>query len=82
LIAYLDTSALVKLFLTEDGGEVVARVWEAADGLVTSAATYPEARSALAAAARDGRIQRRTVPRTVAELDRRFSSIDVVELRA
>lgn len=81
MIAYIDTSALVKLFLAESGSRIVAKVWEGADGLVTSAATYPEARSALAAAARDGRITRRVLPRAVAELDRRFSSIDVIELR-
>jgi len=81
LIAYVDTSALVKLFLAEDGSQIVSRVWEAADGVVTSAATYPEARAALAAAAREGRISRRVLPRAVAELDRRFSSMDVVELR-
>jgi hypothetical protein len=81
VIAYVDTSALVKLFLIEDGSQIVSRVWEAADGLVTSVATYPEARSALAAAARDGRITRRRMPRAVEELDRRFSSMDVVELR-
>lgn len=81
MIAYIDTSALVKLFLVEEGSHVVSRVWEAADGLVTSAATYPEARAALAAAAREGRISRGVVPRAVAELDLRFSSMDVVELR-
>jgi predicted nucleic acid-binding protein len=81
LIAYIDTSALVKLFLVEPGRDLVSKVWEAADGLVTSAATYPEARAALAAAQREGRIERRIMPRAVAELDRRFDSVDVVELR-
>lgn len=81
MIAYVDTSALVKLFLAESGSQIVSHVWEGADGLVTSAATYPEARAALAAAAREGRITRRILPRSVAELDRRFSSIDVIELR-
>ena len=80
MIAYLDTSALVKLFLAEEGRDIVARVWDAADGVVTSVATYPEARAALAAAARQGAIARRSLPRSVAELDRRFSSIDVIEL--
>ncbi|MEX0651104.1 MAG: type II toxin-antitoxin system VapC family toxin [Actinomycetota bacterium] len=81
MIAYVDTSALVKLFLAESGSQIVSHVWEGADGLVTSAATYPEARAALAAAAREGRITRRILPRSVVELDRRFSSIDVIELR-
>ena len=81
MIAYVDTSALLKLFLAESGNQIVSHVWEGADGLVTSAATYPEARAALAAAAREGRITRRLLPLSVAELDRRFSSIDVIELR-
>lgn len=81
MIAYVDTSALVKLFLAEDGSEIVSRVWEAAEGLTTSAATYPEARASLAAAARDRRLTRRALARAVEELDRRFESMDVLELR-
>ncbi|MGH2540409.1 MAG: type II toxin-antitoxin system VapC family toxin [Actinomycetota bacterium] len=81
MIAYVDTSALVKLFLVEEGSELVSRVWEAAEGLATSATTYPEARASLAAAARDRRLDRRALGRAVRELDRRLDSIDVVELR-
>jgi hypothetical protein len=81
LIAYLDASALVKLLVAEDGNELASNVWEAAAGRATSAATYPEVRAALAAAARDRRLTPRAHQRAVWELDRRVESIDVVELR-
>jgi predicted nucleic acid-binding protein len=80
LIAYLDASALVKLFLAEDGNELVSNVWEAAVARVTSAATYPEVRAALVAASRARRLTPRARRRAVGELDDRIESIDVVEL--
>lgn len=81
MIAYLDTSALVKLFLAEPGGDIVAAVWDAAHGRTTSATTYPEARSALAAAVRGRQLTRRQHVRAVEHLDRLIESIDVVEVR-
>ena len=56
MILYLDTSALVKLYVSEEGSESVRGAVEAADTVATSRVAYSEARAALAMAARLGRI--------------------------
>lgn len=54
--AYFDTSAVVKLLVEEPGTELAAAAWRAADEVVASGLLYPEARAALAAARRGGRL--------------------------
>jgi uncharacterized protein len=81
VIAYFDTSALLKPILTgEEGAALVADVWIAADGLVTSRLTYPEARAALAAASRAHRISSRDREHATIQVDRMFEQLEVVEL--
>ncbi|MGZ8630903.1 MAG: type II toxin-antitoxin system VapC family toxin [Actinomycetota bacterium] len=80
MIAYFDTSALVQLFLREPGTETVRDLWDGAADRVTSAATYPEARSAIASAARSGRVGRERAQSAVSELDERFATMSVVVL--
>jgi predicted nucleic acid-binding protein len=48
VILYLDTSSLVKLYVTEDGSAEVRDLVEQADVVSTSVVAFPEARSALA----------------------------------
>jgi uncharacterized protein len=55
-VAYLDSSALVKLVIDEPGSEDVAMLWDGADAVITSRVAHPEVRAALAAAHRDGRL--------------------------
>jgi len=55
-IVYFDSSAFVKLLIDEDGSDIAAQVWDAADTVVSSRLAYPEVRAALAAAARAGRL--------------------------
>lgn len=55
MIAYLDTSAMVKLFLVEDGSELVRELWEGDTPVSTAGISQTELVCALAAAARDGR---------------------------
>jgi uncharacterized protein len=77
---YLDTSALVKLYVEEDGSESVAR-WVAGAGLVaTSRVAYPEARAALARRKREGAITSPGLKRVVGDLDRDMASLVIVEL--
>lgn len=54
--AYFDASALVKLLLDEEGRDHVTRLWLGADAVVTSRIGSVEVRAALAAAARNGRL--------------------------
>ncbi len=60
-VAYFDSSALVKLVLTEDESELAATLWDSCDVAVSSRLAYPEVRAALAAAGRSGRLGRRAL---------------------
>jgi uncharacterized protein len=81
MIAYLDTSAVVKLLLRdEEGAELVGSVRDAADVAVTSRIAYPEARAALAAATRAGRLGAREHARSKRELTRALGSLAIVEI--
>jgi uncharacterized protein len=51
---YLDTSALVKLYVAEDGSTLVRQAVADADRVATSGIAYVEARSALARRRREG----------------------------
>lgn len=52
-LVYFDSSALVKLLLDEPGTPLVAELWDACDGALSSRLAYPEVRAALAAAGRN-----------------------------
>ena len=69
LIVYFDTSALVKLIFDEPGSELAVELWDRAYILVSSQLIYPEARAALAAAARGCRIGESTHVSAVATLE-------------
>lgn len=56
MTAYLDTSALVKLYVNEPGTAEVQRLVDRATRLSTSQLTYVEARAAFARRLREGRV--------------------------
>lgn len=56
MIAYLDTSSLVKLYSTEAGTDVVRALVESCASVTTSTIAYPEARASLARQRREGRL--------------------------
>lgn len=56
MIAYFDSSALVKLVIEEPGSDSSADLWDAADAVLSSRVAYPEVRAALAAAQRNHRL--------------------------
>ncbi len=80
MIAYFDTSAVVKLLIDEPGRELVEECWEAFPALVTSVTAYPEARSAIASAARAGRLRAARSTAAVRELWSLISEMSLVEL--
>ena len=81
MIAYLDTSALVKLFMPdEEGAPTAAELWDASDVALTSRIAYPEGRAALASAHRARRLTARALDRARAALDTTFQRLAVVEL--
>jgi hypothetical protein len=56
VIAYVDTSTLLKLVIDEDGSERAELIWNSADVLASASILVVEARAALAAAERAGRL--------------------------
>lgn len=56
MITYVDTSTLLKLVVLEAGSESAAVIWDSADVLAAAGLVVVEARAALAAASRGGRL--------------------------
>lgn len=79
---YLDTSALVKLYVREAGSDDVRRQSEAAEAVGTSRVAYAEARAALARRQREGGLEPDELRRVVAELDRDWDAFVVIEVDA
>lgn len=74
MILYLDTSALVKLYVEEEGTEVVERAVAEARSVATSVLSSVEANSAFAQLARDGRLTAEAHRVVVASLANELSS--------
>lgn len=80
MILYLDTSALVKLYVEEDGSEDVDTAVRNASRIATSAVSYPEARAAFARLERDEDITSEEHRVAVADLDADWESLGVLDL--
>jgi predicted nucleic acid-binding protein len=80
VILYLDTSALVKLYVAEAGTEAVATAVERAQALVTVRVTYAEARAAFAHHARMKGIAAKDLRRVVRQLDEEWGQYSIVEV--
>jgi predicted nucleic acid-binding protein len=79
---YFETSAIVKLVMIEEGSDRADALWDSSDLLVTSRLSYAEARAALAAARRSGRLTARGLEDAKGALDGRFEECDQVEVSA
>ncbi len=82
---YLDTSALVKLYVVEAGREVTFQAVEDAEGLATSTVAYAEARAAFARKVRIGDLSEAGHRQAISDLDadwRGFVRISVSNLVA
>lgn len=80
MIAYFETSALLKLLLEEEGADQAATLWASVDVAVAGRLVYPEARAALAAAVRAGRISAPGRDTAVGQLQRRWRQLHIVDL--
>jgi predicted nucleic acid-binding protein len=80
MILYLDTSALVKLYVGEDGSEDVDRAVRDASRVATSAVAYPEARATFARLECDEDITSEEHRAAVADLDADWNSLGVLDL--
>jgi hypothetical protein len=82
LIAYVDTSALVKLLISEVGTDIVGDLWGRVDDTYASLIGYAELRSAIAAATRSRRIDGSMLQATQERIDdlwARVAAVDVDE---
>lgn len=80
MILYLDTSALVKLYVAEEDSRDVRQRLKEAERVATSRVAYPEARSALARRRREGALSGAGLTKAVSALDRDLETYVVVEL--
>ncbi len=80
MIAYFDTSALVKLVIDEPGSLEVLGLWRQASTLASTRLIYAEARAALAQASRQGRVTADELRSSVRNFDHLYGRLLLVEL--
>jgi len=80
VIAYFETSALIKLAIEEPGSDAAGATWDGADSVATSRLSYAEARAALASALRAGRLSPAGLSAAKGTLEARFRELDLVEV--
>ncbi len=82
MIAYLDTSSLVKLYVEEEGSALIRQLVERAELVATSVVAYPEARAALARQRREGGLTSAGYDRAKNDFERdwpRYLAVEVSE---
>jgi uncharacterized protein len=80
VITYIDTSTLIKLLIDEVGTAEAGQIWDEPDVLASARVAHVEARAALAAAQRQGRISADVSRLAVQGLDVLWSQVAVVEI--
>jgi len=75
VIAYFDTSALVKLVVDELGTDRAHRLWQESSHVVSTTLLYPEARAALKKARRERRLGNAELRLAVRALERLWSRL-------
>ncbi len=79
MITYVDTSTMLKLVIDEDGSERAGTIWTSADSVASVALIMVEARAALAAARRTGRLSAKQHTDAKAELNTLLADLHIVE---
>jgi uncharacterized protein len=80
MIAYVDTSAVLKRLFDEPGADLVVQVWDSAAAVVSSEVVHPEARAALASARRSGRLDGEQLRATTCKLERLVADIKLIRM--
>ena len=80
MICYLDTSALLKLYVREPGSEMVRKLVDEAAVVATSKVAYPEARAALARGRREGLLREKEYRQVVVALQNDWPRYLAVEV--
>jgi len=71
---YLDTSSAIKLYVSEDGSDLVRELVGSATIVATSVVTYPESRAALARLRREGALTAANARSARRQLDEQWPS--------
>ncbi|MFV0426374.1 MAG: type II toxin-antitoxin system VapC family toxin [Beutenbergiaceae bacterium] len=79
MLAYIDTSTLLKLAINEVGSDQADTIWVSADAVASVSLITVEARAALAAARRGNRITSSQHESTRQELDALIEELHIVE---
>ncbi len=80
MILYLDTSAIVKIYVRERNSSKVQRLVQDARWVSTGRIAYPEARAALARRNREGKLSAAGLRRAASALERDLGRFAVVEM--
>lgn len=80
MIAYVDTSSLLKLLIDEDGSDRAELIWNTADVVASAALIVVEARAALAAATRGRRLTAAQHRASKGELAALVEELTIVEI--
>ncbi|MPZ90480.1 MAG: PIN domain-containing protein [Actinobacteria bacterium] len=80
--AYFETSAFFKLLIDEGGSADALDLWESADRVTACRIMYPEARAALASAARAQRVTATELKWIKSRLETRWRQLEIVEVDA
>ncbi len=78
MILYLDSSALVKLFVVEPGSDLVQRAVATAGSVATHLIAYAEVRATFAKAVRMGRVDPAALGTLGLDLERRWAALEVL----
>ena len=79
MITYVDTSTLLKIIIDEDGSDRATTIWSSADAVVAVSQITVEARAALAAAERGGRLSARAHASAKTHLDALVADLHLIE---
>jgi predicted nucleic acid-binding protein len=79
-VVYFDSSALVKLLMSEDGSALADEAWNGCDAALSSRLAYPEVCAALAAARSSGIITTRELRESESDWEQFWGAVRPVEL--
>ena len=82
MIVYLDTSAIVPIFVSEPSSQVCRRIWADAERRVSSRLTFVETAAAFAMAERRGRLSARQHDAAWANFEDSWPDVDVLDMTA
>ena len=81
-VVYFDSSALVKLVMSEEGSDLASDVWDGCDAAISSRLAFPEVCAALAAAERNKLITESEYLEAEAVWEMHWVAVRPVELSA